>query len=59
MDIFASTSASALTGAVGTNVGTTTASLWPVVAFVVAVPFAFYIIKQVIGLIPKSRASRA
>lgn len=57
MDIFASTSASTLTGAIGTNAGVTVGSLWPVVAFAVAVPFAFYIVKQVIGLIPKARAS--
>ncbi len=57
MDIFASTSVGTLTGAVGTNVGLTLSTLWGLVAFVVAVPFAFYIVKQVIGLIPKSRAS--
>lgn len=57
MDIFASTSASTLLGAVSSAAGTTIGSLWPVVAFAVAVPFAFYIVKQVISIIPKSKAS--
>jgi hypothetical protein len=38
------------------SVGTLVTDLWPLIAIAIGVPLAFYVIKQVIGLVPKSRA---
>lgn len=35
------------------NIGTIVTDLWVVVALVVGIPLAFYVIKKVIGLFPK------
>jgi hypothetical protein len=40
-------------------VGTLTTDLWVLLAIAMGVPLAFYIIKQVIALVPKSRGRRA
>ncbi len=39
-------------------VGTLTTDLWVVIAVAIGVPLAFYIIKRVIGLMPKAGARR-
>jgi hypothetical protein len=41
------------------SVGTLVTDLWVLIAVAIGVPLAFYIIKQVIALVPKSRARRA
>lgn len=35
------------------NISTLTSDLWVVIALVIGVPLAFYVIKKVIGLFPK------
>jgi hypothetical protein len=40
------------------TVGTLTTDLWALIAIAIGVPLAFYIIKQVIGLVPKARGRR-
>jgi len=35
------------------NIGTLVGDLWVVIALVVGIPLAFYVIKKVIGLFPK------
>jgi len=59
MDIFGSTTPASFTASVGSGVVTTMTNLWPVIAFAVAVPFAFYVAHKVIGLIPKSGGKKA
>jgi hypothetical protein len=41
------------------SVGTLTTDLWVIIALAIGVPLAFYVIKQVIALVPKSRGRRA
>lgn len=55
MDFLAGAGA-ALVTSVGSSTTTTVTGLVPVLAFAAAIPLAFYVIKQIIGLIPKSRA---
>ncbi len=40
-------------------VGTLTTDLWVIIAVAIGVPLAFYVIRQVIGLMPKGRGRRA
>lgn len=40
------------------NVGTLTTDLWVVIALAIGIPLAFYVIRQVIGLVPKGRGGR-
>lgn len=40
-------------------VGTLTTDLWVLIAIAIGVPLAFYVIRAVIGLMPKSRGRRA
>ena len=40
-------------------VGTLTTDLWVVIAIAIGVPLAFYIIKRVIGLVPKGASRRS
>jgi hypothetical protein len=40
------------------SVGTLTTDLWVLIAVAIGVPLAFYIIRQVIGLLPKARGAR-
>ena len=40
-------------------VGTLTTDLWVIIAVAIGVPLAFYIIKRVIGLMPKAGGRRA
>lgn len=40
-------------------VGTLTTDLWIIIAVAIGVPLAFYIIKRLIGLMPKSGGRRA
>lgn len=35
------------------NISTLTSDLWVVIALVIGIPLAFYVIKKVIGLFPK------
>jgi hypothetical protein len=39
-------------------VGTLTSDLWVIIAVAIGVPLAFYIIRRVIGLMPKAGGSR-
>jgi hypothetical protein len=38
--------------------GTLSADLWVLIALAIGVPLAFYVIRGMIGLMPKSRGSR-
>jgi len=38
--------------------GSLVTDLWVLIAIAIGVPLAFYIIRQVIGLVPKARARR-
>jgi hypothetical protein len=40
------------------SVGTLTTDLWVIIALAIGVPLAFYVIRQVIGLVPKGRGAR-
>jgi hypothetical protein len=40
------------------SIGTLTTDLWVLIAVAIGVPLAFYVIRQVIGLLPKARARR-
>ena len=40
-------------------VGSLTTDLWVILAVAMGVPLAFYILRQVISLVPKSRGRRA
>ncbi len=57
MDIIGTTG-STLMASVGTAAGTTFTSLVPILVGVAGLYLAFFVVKQVIGLIPKSRASK-
>jgi len=37
------------------SVGELFSDLWPVIAIAVGIPLAFYVIKRVIGLLPKGK----
>ena len=41
------------------SVGTLTNDLWVLIAIAIGVPLAFYIIKRVIGLVPKGASRRS
>jgi hypothetical protein len=45
-------------GVMTAYVGTLFADAWPFVALAVGIPLAFYIIKRVIGLVPKAGGTR-
>lgn len=40
------------------SVGTLTTDLWVIIALAIGIPLAFYVIRQVIGLVPKGRGAR-
>jgi hypothetical protein len=40
-------------------VGTLTTDLWVLIAVAIGVPLAFYVIRSLIGLMPKGRGRRA
>jgi hypothetical protein len=53
MELIPSSTVATIGADLGANVSSTVASLWPVLLVVAAVPFAFYIIRKIITLIPK------
>lgn len=57
MDIIGTTG-STLMASVGTSASSTFSSLVPILVGVAGLYLAFFVVKQVIGLIPKSRASK-
>jgi len=59
MTLLSASSSAAAVGALGTDVSTSVDSVFYVLILAAAIPLAFYIIHQVIGLFPKGRSRRA
>jgi hypothetical protein len=58
MELIASGTVTTLLASVASGVTDTGATLWAIVALAVAIPLTFYVIHQVMGLFPKSRAKK-
>lgn len=58
MSILGTTTATEVLASVGQTSGDVFTDLWPYLAFAAGIPLAFYLIKQVIALIPKAHAKK-
>lgn len=53
MTLASSTQLASFGADMGANVSTAVGSLWPILLVVAGVPFAFYILRKIIALVPK------
>lgn len=58
ISLLGSTTANTVLASVGSTSGDMFTDLWPYLAFAVGVPLTFYLVKQIIGLFPKSHAKK-
>lgn len=53
MELASSTLIASFATDMGANVSSAVSSLWTVLLVVAGVPFAFYVLRKIIGLVPK------
>lgn len=53
MELASSTLLASFATDMGANVSDAVSSLWPILLVVAGVPFAFYVIRKIISLVPK------
>ncbi len=58
MQLLSASSSAAAIGALGTDVSSSIDSVFYLLILAAAIPLAFYVIHQVIGLFPKGRRAR-
>lgn len=53
MELIASGTVASFATDMGANVSSAVTSLWPILLVVAGVPFAFYVLRKIIALVPK------